>query len=177
MSWIIALHVIGSVFIIGPLAVLPMTGLRAIREGSSAQVRGLSRTVLVLGWLTVLVSAFGVVGFYVMNPEYRNKLGTAWLVWSVVLTLIALVLTLAVVVPQMNAAAKAIEGRKDFCRRSIRLGRLAPKRLGQFGYRSQLRLRFGCSPSPIRRHLSRLRHCLAAVRRSRRPHGDSVTVF
>ncbi|MEE8735328.1 DUF2269 family protein [Bifidobacterium subtile] len=111
MSWIIALHVIGSVFIIGPLAVLPMTGLRAIREGSSTQVRGLSRTVLALGWLTVLVSAFGVVGFYVMNPAYRNKLGTAWLVWSVVLTLIALVLTLAVVVPQMNAAAKAIEGR------------------------------------------------------------------
>jgi uncharacterized membrane protein len=112
MSWIIALHVIGSVFIIGPLAVLPMTGLRAIREGGSAQVRGLSRTVMMLGWLTVLVGAFGVVGFYVMNPAYRNKLGTAWLVWSVVLTLIALVLTLAVVVPHMNAAAKAIEGRK-----------------------------------------------------------------
>jgi uncharacterized membrane protein len=114
MSWIIALHVIGSVFIIGPLAVLPMTGLRAIREGSSAQVRGLSRTVMVLGWLTALVSAFGVVGFYVMNPAYRDKLGTAWLVWSVVLTLIALVLTLAVVVPQMNAASKAIEGRNAF---------------------------------------------------------------
>ncbi|MCH4209720.1 DUF2269 family protein [Bifidobacterium sp.] len=112
MSWIIALHVIGSVFIIGPLAVLPMTGLRAIREGGSAQVRGLSRTVMMLGWLTVLVGAFGVVGFYVMNPAYRNKLGTAWLVWSVVLTLIALVLTLAVVVPHMNAAAKAIESRK-----------------------------------------------------------------
>jgi hypothetical protein len=49
-----------------------------------------------------------------MNPAYRDKLGTAWLVWSVVLTLIALVLTLAVVVPQMNAASKAIEGRNAF---------------------------------------------------------------
>ncbi|MCI1220115.1 MAG: DUF2269 domain-containing protein [Bifidobacterium sp.] len=112
MSWIIALHVIGSVFIIGPLAVLPMTGLRAIREGDSGQVRGLSRTVMVLGWLTVAVGVFGVIGFYAMSPAYRTKIGMPWLVWSVVLTLIALVLTLAVVVPQMNVAAKSIEARK-----------------------------------------------------------------
>lgn len=109
MNWLVALHVIGAVFIIGPLAILPMTGLRAIREGNTSTVRGLARAVMVCGWLTLVVSALGVAGYYAADASLRAHLGLAWLIWSTVLTLIGIVLTLAVIVPHMSAAARGFE--------------------------------------------------------------------
>lgn len=106
MNWLVALHVIGAVFIIGPMAILPMTGLRAIREGNASMVRGLSRTVMACGWLTLVFSALGVAGYYAASATFRAQLGLGWLIWSVVLTFIGIALTLVVVVPHMSSAAK-----------------------------------------------------------------------
>lgn len=109
MAWILWLHVLGAVFIIGPVAVLPMTALRSIRNGDAKSVRGFGRTVSVLGWLTLVVAALGGAGFAALGDAVQAKLGTGWLIGSAVLTVIAVVLTVAVVAPQLNAAAREME--------------------------------------------------------------------
>jgi len=45
------LHVTAAIFIIGPMTILPMTGMRAIRAGNASQVSGLARSTALLGWL------------------------------------------------------------------------------------------------------------------------------
>ena len=42
------LHVVTAVFIVGPLAILPMTALRALRSGNGAQVATLATSTSVL---------------------------------------------------------------------------------------------------------------------------------
>ena len=105
MNWLLALHVLGAVFVIGPLAVLPMVALRLIREGNAAAVLALSRTISVLGWLAVAVGALGAGAYHTISDEFRTRLGTGWFVSSLVLTLVATILILVVVVPQLRAAA------------------------------------------------------------------------
>jgi uncharacterized membrane protein len=108
MDWLVALHVLGAVFVIGPMAILPMTGLRAIRAGNASEVHGLSRTVAVMAWLSAVFAALGIAAYYALGTEFRERLGLAWLIWSVAFTLIGIVLTLAIVVPHMNAATRAM---------------------------------------------------------------------
>lgn len=57
------LHVLAAVFIIGPMAILPMTAMRAIRGGDGAQVRSLAQStnVLSLASLIVIIFGFGVM--------------------------------------------------------------------------------------------------------------------
>ena len=104
MNWLLAFHVLGAVFVIGPLAVLPMAALRLIREGDAAAVPALSRTISILGWFAVAVGALGAGAFHTISDEFRTRLGTGWFVSSLVLTLVAIILILAVVVPQLRAA-------------------------------------------------------------------------
>lgn len=101
------LHVATAVFIVGPMAILPMTGLRALRTGNAAQAAGLARSTTVFGWLSVLtfLLGFGVLG---MAPkQYHLSMFTPWVLISIVLYLIAFALTMFLVVPQLAKAAAA----------------------------------------------------------------------
>ncbi|MEO5921262.1 MAG: DUF2269 family protein [Pseudolysinimonas sp.] len=98
------LHVAGAVFIVGPMVVVPMLGLRAIRTGDSLQLRGLVRSSIGLGIGTILVA---VIGFGVMYTQTEDQLSvsTPWILWSLILLAIAIVLHFAVVVPLLSRAA------------------------------------------------------------------------
>lgn len=104
------LHVAAAVFIIGPLAILPMTAMRSIRAGAPGQVRALARSTNVMGLLSLLVVilGFGVMGM--SDPKYHTTIASTWIWLSIVLYVVALALTLFVVVPAMRRAADAIEG-------------------------------------------------------------------
>ena len=103
------LHIVGAVFLIGPMAILPMTGLRALRSGNAAQVRNLAKSTTIFSYLSLIVAVagFGLVG---MAPkEYNLSITTPWVLISIILYVIAIVLNLVLVVPAMRKAADQIE--------------------------------------------------------------------
>ncbi len=106
------LHVVGAVFIIGPMAILPMTAMRALRAGQGAQVAVLARSTFVFTLLSLLVAllGFGILGVSAGSDdgggEYDTSVTTPWVLYSIIAYVVALALTLLVVVPAMRAAAE-----------------------------------------------------------------------
>lgn len=106
------LHVVAAIFIIGPMAVLPMVGLRSLRHGDSAQVALLARATGIFGWLSLVVAllGFGLVAF--VDSEDNLTYTTPWLLTSIVLYAVAITLTLSGVEPLMRkAAARLADGK------------------------------------------------------------------
>ncbi|MGI9821689.1 DUF2269 family protein [Agromyces sp. Marseille-Q5079] len=102
------LHVATAVFIIGPMAILPMTAMRAIRAGNGAQVAVLAKSTTVFSWLSLLVFVFGFGAMSLAPEEYELTVATPWILWSIILYVVAFALSLFVVVPAMKRAAAAL---------------------------------------------------------------------
>lgn len=100
------LHVVAAVFIVGPMAVLPMTGLRAIRAGHGQQVDQLARSTFVFSLLSlvVVVFGFGILPF----SKYGTTVTTPWVLASLIIYVIALAVSLFGVVPAMRSAAEQL---------------------------------------------------------------------
>jgi uncharacterized membrane protein len=99
------LHVVTAVFLIGPMAILPMTAMRAVRVGNAPVVELLARSTWVfsLASLVVAVLGFGVVG--TADKRFDLSVGTPWVLTSIVLYVVALLVSLFLVVPGMRQAA------------------------------------------------------------------------
>ncbi|MGY1821106.1 DUF2269 family protein [Geodermatophilus sp. SYSU D00079] len=100
------LHVVAAVFLIGPMALLPQTALRAVRAGNGPMVELLTRSTRVFTWASLAVAVFG---FGVSGVE-GIPLSRTWLWLSIVLYLLALVLSLVLVVPSLSRAAADLAG-------------------------------------------------------------------
>ena len=97
------LHVVTAVFIVGPMAVLPMTGMRAIRAGNAGQVLTLAKSTFVLSLASLAVVIFGFGAMATGPARFNLSITTPWILISIVLYVIALIVSLAVVVPIMRA--------------------------------------------------------------------------
>lgn len=97
------LHVVAAVFIVGPMAILPMTAMRAIRAGQGRQVDTLARSTFVFSLLSlvVVVFGFGILPF----STYGTTVTTPWVLASLIMYVIALALSVFAVVPAMRSAA------------------------------------------------------------------------
>lgn len=105
-----AFHVLLAVFIIGPMALLPHTGLRAMRNHDAKQVSGLARTVAIFSWASLLVFLLGFAAMGEAGASGHKISFTALWVWlSVVLYAGAFVLSVFVVVPNLRRGAEEIE--------------------------------------------------------------------
>jgi len=106
----VALHVILAVFIVGPMAVLPHTGLRALRVHDAKQVRNISRSVGIFAWLSLLVF---VLGFAALGAAAGSKNSVSftelWVWLSALLYAGAFVLSVFVVVPSLRRGAGEID--------------------------------------------------------------------
>jgi uncharacterized membrane protein len=107
------LHVVAAVFLIGPMAVLPMSGLRAIRGGSGQQVATLSRSTFVTTLLSLLVVVFGFGAMAYADPKYDLSITTPWILWALIAYAVAVALTLLVVVPAMRGAGEVLTSGGD----------------------------------------------------------------
>jgi uncharacterized membrane protein len=99
------LHVVAAVFIVGPMAILPMTALRALRAGNTEQVALLAKSTRVFSLLSLVVA---VLGFGVLGMSKRSddlSFSTPWILTSVILYVVAVVVSLVVVVPSLRAAS------------------------------------------------------------------------
>jgi uncharacterized membrane protein len=104
------LHVVSAVFIVGPMAILPMTAMRAVRAGNASQVRTLAKSTTIFSGLSLLVVIFGFAVMGMSDPKYKTSITTPWILWSIIAYIVALGLTLFVVVPAMRRAADALDG-------------------------------------------------------------------
>lgn len=100
------LHVVTAVFVIGPMAILPMTSLRILRAGDTSRAASSARAIRLLSYLSlvVLVTGFGVMGM--ADPQYDLSVTTPWVLASIGLYFVALLVTLAVVVPAFQSAVR-----------------------------------------------------------------------
>lgn len=105
------LHVLTAVFLIGPMAMLPMTAMRAVRAGNAPMVAtlGTSTRIFSLASLLVAVFGFGVLG--VEGKEHGISVTTSWILSSLILYVVALALNLALVVPALRRAAEELTER------------------------------------------------------------------
>ena len=103
-AFLSTLHVVGAVFIVGPMAILPMTAMRAIRAGQGGQVAVLAKSTFVFSLLSLVVAllGFGIVGV----STHDTKISTPWVLISIILYALALGLTLIAVVPALRSAAE-----------------------------------------------------------------------
>ncbi|BCJ26042.1 DUF2269 family protein [Actinocatenispora sera] len=104
---LLTIHVVLAVFLVGPVAVLPMTALRAIRQRDAAGVRSGARQTAVFGFGSILVFLFGF-GVMGSKPDWFS-FSDLWLLLSVIAYVVAIVLTLALVVPDLRRASRALE--------------------------------------------------------------------
>ncbi|MFC4243446.1 DUF2269 family protein [Gryllotalpicola reticulitermitis] len=102
----IALHVVLAVFIAGPMALLPHTGLRALRNRDAKQVSSLARTVAIFTWASLLVFVLGFAGLGAAHISVTKL----WVWLSIVLYAAAFVLSIFAVVPNLRRGAQEIEG-------------------------------------------------------------------
>ncbi len=102
------LHVVGAVFIIGPMTVLPMIGLRSLRQGHAAEVTLLGRATAAASWLSLVVAVlgFGLVAF--VDPEDKLTYTTPWLLASIILYSVAVSIALSAVAPLMKRAGQRL---------------------------------------------------------------------
>ncbi|KGJ71743.1 conjugal transfer protein TrbL [Cryobacterium roopkundense] len=102
------LHIVAAVFIVGPMAILPMTAMRLVRAGQSGPVAVLAKSVSIFSLLSLLVAVLGFgalsMGGYVF--------AATWVWLSIVLYAIALAINLFLVVPALQSAAEELTARE-----------------------------------------------------------------
>ena len=99
------LHVTAGAFIIGPLALLPMTGLRAIRPGRANQAASIARLTRLFSWLSLVVAGTGFEPVSFVDPEDKLTIGTPWLLASIILNAVAVTVSLLLVAPLLSRAS------------------------------------------------------------------------
>lgn len=104
----VVLHVVSGVFLVGPMAVLPMAALRTLRSGEAAAVAATAKSVRLFTWLSLVVVIFGFGALGMTDPKYDTSIASTWIWLSIVAYVIAMIINLLVVVPAMQGAAEAL---------------------------------------------------------------------
>lgn len=102
------LHVVTAVFIIGPMAILPMTAMRAARARNGAQVLALARATHTFTLLSLLVFVLGIALLGVSDPKDHTTFASGWIIWSMLLYVFAFAINLVITVPAMKRVAGGV---------------------------------------------------------------------
>jgi uncharacterized membrane protein len=109
MRLLLTLHIVAAIFLVGPVIASGMTGLRALRTNDAAGARVVGRMTQVYGWSSLAVALLGAAMVQGRDHGWHFTYGQNWIRVSVLLYLVALVLSVAVVSPTFNRAARIIE--------------------------------------------------------------------
>lgn len=102
MEIIEVLHVVGAIFLVGPVAAAGMYAPRYVRAGDPAALQLLRRISLFFGIGTLVV---GLLGFGLVTGDGPGWQG--WVIASILLWVVAAGLTLGVLVPTLDKALEA----------------------------------------------------------------------
>lgn len=102
---LISLHVLVAIFTVGPLVGAATTAARGVRAGDGLAVASAARTVRIYGLASILVA---LLGLGLVQPKWHNKFSYPWVWISIILYVLAIVVTMAVLAPSLRRAAAAI---------------------------------------------------------------------
>jgi hypothetical protein len=109
LKFLLALHLVLAVFVVGPLVWAATTAGRGVRKGDGAATASSARVLRIYAYVSVLVVG---VGFGLMSQkEDGRKIGEfkdTWIWLSLVLWAIAIGIVLSGIVPTLNRATKLI---------------------------------------------------------------------
>lgn len=114
-TFVLTVHVVLAIFLIGPLVAAANQAPRALRGGDGGVLRSLARTVTIYGWASLAV---GVIGFGLVQEKYGNELSDGWLIASIVLFVVASALVLVVLAPGLRRAATGSGGTAGYAGRA-----------------------------------------------------------
>lgn len=103
------LHVLSAVFLIGPMAVLPMSAMRSVRAGDGRAVLTTARSTMVFSLASLLVVLFGFGVLGLADKKYHLSVATPWVLISIILYAIALALNVLAVVPALRSAGEHLQ--------------------------------------------------------------------
>ena len=104
---LVTLHVVAVVFVIGPMAILPMTAMRAIKAGHGAQVETLARSTMVFTLISLVAAVLGFGALSTVDKKEDNwSITTPWVLISLIVYLLAFALSILAVVPALRSASE-----------------------------------------------------------------------
>jgi uncharacterized membrane protein len=106
----VVLHVVSGVFLVGPMAILPMAGMRALRAREASTAASTARSVRLYTWLSLIVVLFGFGALGMSDPKYHTSIASTWIWLSLVAYVVAMVINLGLVVPALQRAAVELSG-------------------------------------------------------------------
>jgi uncharacterized membrane protein len=107
------LHVVAAVFIIGPMAILPMIGLQSVRTGNAPTLLRLAKSTNLFAMLSIIVFVLGFGALAVSDADDHWSIGTPWILGAIILYLVAASLSLFVTAPVMRTKAHSLEDEPD----------------------------------------------------------------
>jgi hypothetical protein len=109
---LLALHLLFAIFAIGPLVHAATTAGRGLRRSDAGATAASARMLRIYAYASVLVVIVGMALMSVKDPDHPGRhlgeIGQTWIWLSLVLWAAASALTLAVLVPSLTRATKAI---------------------------------------------------------------------
>ena len=120
MKVLLTLHVAAAIFLVGPVIGGGMTGLRAVRTGDAAAARLTARMTMVYSWASLLVALLGAAMVQGREHAWHFSYADNWIRVSLLLYVVALVVSIGVVVPAFGAAAKHIDAGEQLGRVRVR---------------------------------------------------------
>lgn len=104
----VVLHVVSGVFLVGPMAILPMVGLRTLRAGDAGAVQATAKSVRLFTLLSLIVVVLGFGALGMSDPKDHASFSSTWVWLSLVAYVVAMVINLVVVVPAIRRSGEAL---------------------------------------------------------------------
>jgi uncharacterized membrane protein len=105
-KFLVTLHVLAAVLLIGPFALAAFSGHRAIRRHDADDTRDAARFMARFGLGSLLVA---LLGFAALGSSDRYSFRTPWVIISITLYVVAMGLATGYTVPALRKAAKLLE--------------------------------------------------------------------
>jgi len=105
---LLAAHVVAAVFVIGPMAILPMAGLREIRRSRAAPLSAIASASLLFSLMSLAVFVLGFAVLATARTREPLSVTTPWVAASIIIYLVATSLSLFVTVPSLTSEARRL---------------------------------------------------------------------
>lgn len=117
---LLALHLVGVLLVIGPLALTTATAARAVRTGEPAALKSALRLVRILSAGSVLVVLLGLAMLGRDAPAW--ELSNGWVLASLALWFVAVALASGVVAPALRSALSEAENHQSSAHLAAQVG-------------------------------------------------------
>lgn len=110
MKVLLTLHLITAIFVIGPAVGAAMSAPAALRSGNPGSVAILTRLVTIYGIGSLVVALLGLSMVRGKDSGWHIAFTDTWVYVSVILYVVALLVTVGLLLPALRQASSGAEG-------------------------------------------------------------------